>query len=111
LLESIVVTGVAPRSFYAETLTRRHFDGLPVDTVARDIAAVSLATREGYAINHVVDGHWDDGTSLDTFVDWVQRAGYPVRRIDNYTAWLRAFRERLEALSPAEQQHSALAGL
>jgi fatty acid CoA ligase FadD9 len=111
LLQSLVVTGVAPRSFYAATIARRHFDGLPVDVVARDIAAVALATREGYATYHVVDGHLDDGASLDTFVDWVQRAGYPLRRIDDYAVWLRTFRERLEALGPAQQQHSALAGL
>jgi fatty acid CoA ligase FadD9 len=111
ILQSIVVTGVAPRSFYADTAPRRHFDGLPVDTVARDIAAVALATREGYATYHVADGHLDDGVSLDTFVGWVQRAGYPVKRIDDYSAWLRTFRQRLEALPPPEQRRSALAGL
>jgi fatty acid CoA ligase FadD9 len=111
LLESIVVTGVAPHSFYAGKATRHHFDGLPVDVVARDIAAVALATREGFATYHVVDGHRDDGVSLDTFVDWVERAGYAVRRIDDYAAWLRALRERLAAGSQEEQQHSALAGL
>lgn len=111
LLQSLVATGVAPRSFYAPTATRRHFDGLPVDLVARDIAAVALATRDGYATYHVVDGHLEDGVSLDSFADWVQRAGYPVKRIDDYGSWLRTFRERLEALPPSIQQHSALAGL
>jgi fatty acid CoA ligase FadD9 len=111
LLQSVVVTGLAPRSFYGDPTTRHHFDGLPVDVVAHDIAAIALATRDGYATYHVVDGHLDDGVSLDTFVDWLQRAGYPVKRVDNYAGWLRAFRERLEALPPAEQQHSALAGL
>jgi fatty acid CoA ligase FadD9 len=111
LLQSLVVTGVAPRSFYSESVRRPHFDGLPVDVVARAIAAVSLATCAGYATYHVVDGHLDDGVCLDTFVDWVQRAGYPLRRVETYAGWLRAFRERLEALGPVEQQHSALAGL
>jgi fatty acid CoA ligase FadD9 len=111
LLQSIVVTGVAPRSFYTEAAPRRHFDGLPVDTVARDIAALALATREGYATYHVANGHFDDGFSLDTFVGWIQRAGYPVKRIDDYPAWLRTFRQRLEALPAAEQRRSALAGL
>jgi hypothetical protein len=41
----------------------------------------------------------------------VERAGYPVTRIDEYSAWLRTFRERLERLGPAEQRRSALAGL
>jgi fatty acid CoA ligase FadD9 len=111
ILQSLVLTGVAPRSFYAQAAKRRHFDGLPVDVVARDIAAVALATREGFATYHVVDGHVDDGVSLDTFVEWVRQAGYPIEHIADYAAWLRTFRERLEALGPAEQQHSALAGL
>jgi hypothetical protein len=34
-----------------------------------------------------------------------------MKRIDDYATWLRTFRERLEALAPAEQHHSALAGL
>jgi fatty acid CoA ligase FadD9 len=111
LFQSLVVTGIAPRSFYAEAAAPHHFDGLPVDVAASDIAAVALATRDGYATYHVVDGHVDDGISIDTFVDWIQRAGYPVERIDDYTTWLRTFRERLQALGPAEQHHSALAGL
>jgi fatty acid CoA ligase FadD9 len=111
LLQSLVVTGVAPRSFYAGTKAQRHFDGLPVDVVAGAIAAVTLATRDGHAIYHVVNGHLDDGVSLDTFVGWTERAGYRLQRIDDYAGWLRAFRARLEALDPAAQQRSALAGL
>jgi fatty acid CoA ligase FadD9 len=111
LFQSLVLTGVAPSSFYAETATRHHFDGLPVDVVASDIAAVALATSAGYATYHTVDGHFGDGISLDTFVDWIQGAGYPLNRIDDYATWLRTFRERLEALDPAQQHHSALAGL
>jgi fatty acid CoA ligase FadD9 len=111
LLQSLVLTGVAPGSFHADPGEMHHFDGLPVDVVASDIAAVTLATNSGYATYHVVDGHLEDGISLDTFVDWIQRAGYAVKRIDDYATWLRTFRERLEALDPAAQQHSALAGL
>jgi fatty acid CoA ligase FadD9 len=108
LLHSVIVTGLAPRSFYADTAKRPHFDGLPVDVVARAIAAVSLAAHAGYEIFHTVDGHFGDGISLDTYVDWAQRAGYPVRRIDDHAAWYRAIRGRLEALAPEEQQRSAL---
>jgi fatty acid CoA ligase FadD9 len=111
LFQSLVLTGVAPGSFYADAVRPHHFDGLPVDVVASDIAAVALGTSAGYATYHVVDGHVDDGISLDTYVDWIARAGYPMKRIDDYATWLRTFRERLEALGPAEQHHSALAGL
>jgi fatty acid CoA ligase FadD9 len=108
LLHGVVVTGLAPRSFYAEGSGRHHFDGLPVDFVARAIAAVTQAAPAGYGICHVVNGHAGDGISLDTLVDSVEKAGYAVRRIDDHAAWLRAFRERLEALGPLEQHRSAL---
>ena len=41
-------------------------------------------------------------------MDWVRSAGYPVKRVDDHATWLRTFRERLTALSPAEQQRSPL---
>ena len=108
LLHGIAVTGLAPRSFYAPGPRKPHFDGLPVDFDAHAIAAIAGAPRAGYATYHLVNGHADDGVSLDTLVDWIRSAGYPVKRIDDHAAWLRAFRERLEALPPAEQQRSAL---
>jgi fatty acid CoA ligase FadD9 len=111
LLHGVIVTGLAPRSFYANRAARHHFDGLPVDVSARAIAAIALAAQDGYHVYNVVDGHRDDGVSLDTFVEWVERAGYPVTRVDDYGAWIRAFRARLEALPPSEQQRSALPGL
>jgi fatty acid CoA ligase FadD9 len=105
LLFSVVATGLAPRSFYAG---RAHFDGLPVDFVARGIAAIGAAPRPGYTTFHVVNAQWDDGVSLDTLVDWIATAGYPVTRMADHAAWREAFRKRLEALSPQLQQRSAL---
>jgi fatty acid CoA ligase FadD9 len=111
LLHGIVVTGLAPRSFYADPAAKHHFDGLPVDVSAGAIAAIALGAMDGFHVYNVVDGHRDDGVSLDTFVDWVERAGYPVKRVDDYDSWVGAFRARLEALPPAEQHRSALPGL
>jgi fatty acid CoA ligase FadD9 len=111
LLHGVVVTGLAPRSFYEDPAAPHHFDGLPVDVSARAIAAVALSAQDGYHTYNVVDAHGGDGVSLDTFVDWVERAGYPVTRVDDFTAWVRAFRARLEALPAGEQQRSALPGL
>lgn len=120
LFQSVVVTGLAPRSFYAGTTGRpggkaggdgtakRHFDGLPVDFVAQSIVAIGMQLRDGYLTTHVVNGYHDDGVSLDTMVDWITAAGYAVKRCDDYAAWLRAFRDKLEALGPAEQQRSVL---
>ena len=47
--------------------------------------------------------------SLDTLMDWVQSAGYPVQRLDDYAQWLEAFGARLRALPPGERQRSSLA--
>jgi fatty acid CoA ligase FadD9 len=108
LLYSVVVTGLAPRSFYAGDARRAHFDGLPVDFVAGSIAGIASAPRVGYTTYHVVNAHWDDGVSLDTLVDWIASAGYAVTRVPDHAAWYAAFRERLQALPPLIQQRSAL---
>ncbi len=108
LLFSVVVTALAPRSFYAGDARRAHFDGLPVDFVARSIAAIGAAPRPSFATYHVVNAQWDDGVSLDTLVDWIASAGYPVTRLADHAAWLAEFRRRLLALPPPLQQRSAL---
>lgn len=108
LLLGVVLTGLAPRSFYAGDAGRAHFDGLPVDFVAGSIAAIASTPRAGLATYHVVNAHWSDGVSLDRFVDWVVSAGYPVTRVDDHPTWYAAFRERLLALPPELQQRSPL---
>lgn len=108
LLHGVVRTGLAPRSFYAASASRPHFDGLPADFVAHAVATIAGAPRAGYATFHVVNAHEDDGVSLDTLVRWVRTAGYPVTLVDDHAAWLRAFGERLRALPPVEQQRSPL---
>jgi fatty acid CoA ligase FadD9 len=109
LLHDVVVTGLAPRSFYAADAGPSAFDGLPVDFVAGAIAAIALSPRRGFAIRHVVEGRREGGVSLDRIIDWVEKAGYTVRRVEDHAAWLRAFRDRLSALPPADQQRSSLA--
>jgi fatty acid CoA ligase FadD9 len=113
LLHGVVHTGVAPRSFSPGSRPP-HVDGLPVDVVARSIAAIALDLRfsaeeaRGVATYHVVNPYRDDGISLDAVMDWVQTAGYPVERVDDYRAWITEFRKRLSALSDAEKQRSPL---
>jgi fatty acid CoA ligase FadD9 len=103
LLYGVVLTGVAPRSFYA-TPGKHHFDGFPVDFVASSIAAIALERQAGRATYHLVPEN--GGVSLDTLMDWIQSAGYTVKRIDDYARWYRTFQERLEAL-PAAQKHAS----
>ena len=109
LLASVVYTGLAPRSFYAGGPdAKAHFDGLPVDFIAAAMVALSSAGQEGQATFQVSNPHWDDGVSLDTLMDWVASAGYPLVRIPDHAAWFEAFRLKLEALPDFERGHSAL---
>jgi thioester reductase-like protein len=110
LLHGIVTTSLAPRSFYARRRPAKggNYDGLPVDAVARSIAALSTGPieRPGYIEYHVVNPH--RGADLDVIVDWVKSAGYRIERIDDYAAWYRAFENRLRALSRPKRQYSLL---
>lgn len=106
-LFSVVVTGLAPRSFYTGDLAKAHYDGLPADFSAKAIATLGASAREGYRTYHVVNPH-DDGVSLDRFVDWAIAAGYPIRRIDDYADWLDRFKTALRGLPEKQRQQSSL---
>jgi fatty acid CoA ligase FadD9 len=114
LLAGIVYTGLAPKSFYAPSDAIRHYDGVPVEIVARSIAAPSVDRLHGdgrarYETYHVVNPHRSDGISLDVIVHWVTTAGYPIRRIADYDVWYRTFEDRLMALHEPMRHHSPLA--
>lgn len=106
LLLSIVVTGLAPRSFYSGT-AKPHYPGLPVDFTAEAIAVLGAKATSGYRTYHVINSH-DDGISLDSFVDWIDAAGYPVQRIEDYADWLERFGTAMRALPEDRRQHSSL---
>jgi fatty acid CoA ligase FadD9 len=106
-LFSIVVTGLAPRSFYAGSAVRAHYDGLPVDFTASSIATLGADALSGYRTYHVVNPH-DDGISMDTFIDWAVEAGYGIRRIEDYDDWYRRFETALRGLPDKQRQHSSL---
>jgi fatty acid CoA ligase FadD9 len=102
LLRAIVRSHLAPRSFYSGSTPKPHFDGVAVDLVAEAIASVVLSRRPGFAIYHVVDGHWNDGISLDAIVDWTEKAGYPIERVAGLSAWREGIRGRLADLGLEE---------
>jgi fatty acid CoA ligase FadD9 len=56
-----------------------------------------------------VSNSHDDGVSLDSFVDWVESAGYSVGRIKDHGQWLQRFEAKLSTLTEAQRQHSSLA--
>ena len=110
LLFSLVVTGVAPRSFYRGDGARPHYEGLPVDFLADAIAATGPRHGTGFDTYNTTNPH-DDGVSLDTFVDWIVEAGYPIEKIDDYSSWLTRFETALRALPERQRAQSVLAVL
>ena len=70
--------------------------------------ALSSAFHGGHATFQVSNPHRDDGVSLDRLVDWVESAGYPLRRIQDHAAWFAAFGASLQALPAAQRQDSSL---
>lgn len=111
LIFSILVTGIAPQSFYERgdigSRARPHYDGLPVDFVAEVIATIGARTSEGYRSFDVINPH-DDNVSLDVFVDWLIDAGHTIQRIGDYDDWLTRFRAALTALPESQRRHSVL---
>jgi fatty acid CoA ligase FadD9 len=112
LLYSVVVTGIAPKSFYQLTpdgsRQNAHYDGLPVDFIAAATVGIGAEPHRGIRTFHVLNHHVNDGMSLDQFVDWIEEAGYPVKRIPNHSEWLRQFEARLRALPEEKRQRSSI---
>ena len=109
LIFILLVTGIAPRSFYETDAegnrSRAHYDGLPVDFVAEAIA--TIGPTDGYHSYDVMNPY-DDGISLDTFVDWLIAAGHTIQLIDDYPTWLPRFKTALRALPEKQRQQSVL---
>jgi fatty acid CoA ligase FadD9 len=111
LMLSLAATGVAPGSFYEldadGNRKRAHFDGLPVEFIADAISTVGANVVEGFETYHVMNPY-DDGISMDTYVDWLIEAGYPIARVPDYAAWLARFETALRALPEKQRQASLL---
>ncbi|ABK71854.1 carboxylic acid reductase [Mycolicibacterium smegmatis] len=109
LLLSLLITGVAPRSFYIGDgeRPRAHYPGLTVDFVAEAVTTLGAQQREGYVSYDVMNPH-DDGISLDVFVDWLIRAGHPIDRVDDYDDWVRRFETALTALPEKRRAQTVL---
>ncbi|QBI55454.1 carboxylic acid reductase [Streptomonospora litoralis] len=111
LLYSVLATRLAPRSFYSgsgsQAVPRAHYDGLPVDFTAGAVAGLSVRAEGGYRIYNLVNPH-EDGVSLDTFVDWLDDAGYGITRVEGYTDWVERFESMLKSLPEQKRGYSVL---
>ena len=117
LIFSLLVTGIAPFSFYQTDAQGNravaHFDGLPADFVAEAVTTLgeqtATATEDSgsYRSFDVMNPH-DDGISLDVFVDWLTAAGHDIRRIEDYDEWLQRFETSIRALPDKQRQQSVL---
>ncbi len=107
LLFSLVATGVAPRSFYRGGGARPHYEGLPVDFLADAIAAIGPQHGCTFDTYNTTNPH-DDGISLDTFVDWIIAAGYPIEKIDDYPTWVTRFETAMRTLPENQRGQSVL---
>ena len=109
---SIIATGLAPYSFYKLSKQGEkqsaHYDGIPVDMVSASVVGVSDNEDNGHQNFNICNYHHDDGCSLDSFVDCIESAGYPVTRIEKHSDWLVRFKEKLNNLPEAQRQQSAL---
>ena len=100
MMLSLVTTGVAPGSFYEldadGNRQRAHFEGLPVEFIADAICTIGANVAQGFETYHVMNPY-DDGISMDTFVDWLIDAGYPIARVPDYADWLARFERHCAA--------------
>ncbi|HVR00468.1 MAG TPA: carboxylic acid reductase [Mycobacterium sp.] len=111
LLLSLLVTGIAPGSFYqtdaAGNRARAHYAGVPADFVAEAVTTLGKQVTHGFR-SFDVENPYDDGISLDTFVDWLIDAGHKIHRIGDYNEWLTRFETTLKALPEKQRQRSVL---
>jgi fatty acid CoA ligase FadD9 len=97
LLGSIALTRAAPRSFYCAGASRAPFQGLPVDFVARGIAALTLRAFEGTHVFHVVDRP-ETGVTLDELVERLTERRKCIVRFADHEHWFAEFERRLSEL-------------
>ncbi|WP_433556101.1 carboxylic acid reductase [Pseudonocardia xinjiangensis] len=106
LLLSLLLTGIAPSSFHPNE-EPAHYGGLPVDFTAGAITTLGARATDGYETYNVLNPH-QDGISLDTYVDWLVEAGYPIKRIGDYETWFSRFETVICALPAHQRQRSIL---
>ena len=68
---------------------------------------VSKNENKGYKTYNMQNYHLDDNRSLDTFVDWIEEAGYSINRLE-HKKWVGRMKDKLKALPEEKRQQSVL---
>jgi len=112
LLFSLITTGIAPATFYAQDLSRgrpaARYEGFSAHFLADVITAIGVRDTQGFQ-TYNLSSPYENGVSLDNFVDWLAGAGCNIERIDNYDQWLSRFETAMQSLPEAQRQQSLLA--
>jgi fatty acid CoA ligase FadD9 len=80
---------------------------MPPDFVAEAVTTLGMQVTDGFRSFDVENPH-DDGSSLDTFVDWLIDAGHNIQRIGDHDEWVTRFESALKALPEKQRQQSVL---
>jgi fatty acid CoA ligase FadD9 len=78
-----------------------------VEFIADAISTLGVQVQAGFETYHVMNPY-DDGIGMDTYVDWLIDAGYPITRVPAYADWLARFDTSLRALPEKQRQASLL---
>lgn len=110
MLYSIVKTGLVPDSFYDQKEIEKtpHYDGVAVDVLSKAIVQIYQKQSSGkYEVYHSINYLMDD-VSMDSFVDWIESAGYSITRLPDHSEWYDRMLVKLKAMPEEERHLSAL---
>ncbi|TDU73567.1 carboxylic acid reductase [Streptomyces sp. KS 21] len=108
LVLSLLVTGLAPRSFHPAT--SRLFascNALPAEVVADAITTIGETATQGHQAINLHPPH-SDTVSLDVIVDWLSETGHLIQRVEDFDQWLIQFTAALHALPDQLRRRSIL---
>jgi len=111
LLFSIMTTKLAPKSFYElnpdGTSQQSHYQGIPVNILADIFTASHYYNKHGFSIYNAYN-YLEDNISLDTFVDFIQKSGQTIEKIDSYSQWYKQIKSQLDQLPFEQRKHSII---
>jgi len=111
LIYSIITTGLAPETFYLPDAggerAKSHYRGIPVDILTDAIVGSGRHAGDGLSVFNAYNYLHDD-ISLDTFVDWIEKAGYSIKRISSHREWHEQMKTSLKSLPPEQKQHTII---